>query len=578
MSAGSQSPANLSEQQKRALLEKLLKEKVASLKSYRASYGQEWFWFLDQMRSSHFTLHVVTIIEMNGRLDVQALDRTVQELVRRHELLRSYIRPVNGLATVSIQPAGTVPVPLTDLRSLAPEERKAAVERRLAEEGERPFDMEKGPLLRTELLRLDEHEHVFIYTLHHCVADDWARRVFFRELVLLYSAFSGDRPSPLVPLRAQHADFAKVQRELLQGAPLEQRLSYWTQKLKGAPQLLNLPSDRPRPPVQSGKAGTLELILPPNVYQAIDQARVSTGFTPFMIMLAAYNALLSRLSGQTDVLVGCPIANRNKSEYEGVIGFFANNIVLRTNLTGNPTFRELVGRVQRGTLEAIPHQDLPFERLLQVLHKGRAGNLAHSPVFQASFNFIKFPLGMDLPGLQLRGRTVLRNRTVYDLVLFMEQEGPEIRILVLYNADIFDPPRVRKMLDAYLSILARALEAPSTRLSEFELGEALDAPARSGFELPERTAPANLVEARDELEQQLEGILKELLLLDPLETLGVEENFFALGGHSLQVAQLMSLVREKFGVRIEPRAFFEAPTLGALAQAIRTARQAGTGR
>jgi acyl carrier protein len=566
-------PSPASDQDKRALLAKLLKEKVAKAKSYRASFGQEWFWFLDRMQSPHFVLHLITAMQLSGKLDVPVLERSVQEIVRRHEVLRASVQTESGLAMMAVATEVSVPLPLTDLRGMSAAQRDAEIERRLTDEGEIPFDIEKGPLVRAQLLRLEDEEHLLIYTLHHCVADDWSRRVFFRELCLLYQAFIAGKSSPLPALTLQHADFAKWQRQQLQGKYVEQRLAYWLPKLEGAPPLLALPSDRPRPPARSGRAGIVNFILDQALYAELNHLRGVTGATPFMVLLAGYNALLARLSGQKDILIGCPVSNRSKADYEVQLGFFANNLVLRTDASGNPTFRELLGRVQRGTLEAIPHQDLPFELLLENLPRDNTGTLSHSPVFQVSFNFIKFPLAFDTPELKIRARTVPRNHTVYDLVLFMEQEGEQVQGSLIYNADIFDRPRVQGMLDAYLRLIRTALQRPNTPLSEFDLGSATEGPAKSGLSDPGPAASSRSPLPAG-IEQELAAMWKDLLGMAPTR---LEETFFELGGHSLLVAQLLARIKESLGVTLNPMTFMQAPTIAGLAHAIRE-QQAAQGR
>ncbi|RMF36691.1 MAG: non-ribosomal peptide synthetase, partial [Chloroflexi bacterium] len=381
--------------EKRALLELLLKEEGVDLSrslilprkregnALPLSFAQQRLWFLDQLAPNTPLYNIPDAIRLRGPLDVAVLERSLNEIVRRHESLRTTFRATDGKPVQVIAPTLKLPLPLVDLSGLPKAAREAEVQRLATEEAQRPFDLSRGPLLRVTLLRLGDEEHVALLTMHHIISDGWSMRVLVQELAALYDAFSHGRPSPLPDLPIQYADFALWQREWLQGEVLEEQLAYWKQQLSGSPPVLELPTDRPRPPVQSFRGAHRPFMLPRPLSQAIKALCRREGVTPFMLLLAAFQTLLHRYTGQDDISVGTPIANRNRAEIEGLIGYFANTLVLRTDLSGDPPFRELLKRVREVALGAYAHQDLPFEMLVDALQPER--DLSHTPLFQVMF-------------------------------------------------------------------------------------------------------------------------------------------------------------------------------------------------
>ena len=362
------------------------------------SFAQQRLWFLDQMGTGG-AYNMPLALRLKGNLDREALRRAFGEIVRRHEALRTTFSSRDGEPCQVIHPADCWELPVEDLSQLAASEREEEARRRSLEEGQRPFDLSHQLPLRTMLLRLDEQEHVLLIMLHHIVSDGWSLGVLVRELTSLYTAFVEGRPSPLTELPVQYADFAKWQRDWLQGDLLEQELSYWRQQLGGC-SVLALPTDRPRPAVQT-YAGAMHLhTLPADLHQALGGLNQSTGVTLYMTLLAAFQVLLSRYTGQDDIVVGSPIANRNRQEIEGLIGFFVNSLAMRTDLSDNPTFAELLNRVRKTTLEAYAHQDLPFEKLVDELQPER--DLSQNPLFQIMFAVQNAPMEeLLLPELTL---------------------------------------------------------------------------------------------------------------------------------------------------------------------------------
>ncbi|MGH7927527.1 MAG: condensation domain-containing protein, partial [Candidatus Binatia bacterium] len=331
------------------------------------SFSQQRLWFLDQYEPNSSVYNVPGALRLRGSLDVAALERGLNEIIRRHESLRTTFSLVDGEAVQVIAPSAELSLAVVDLRD-CPEGGSEEQAQQLGNEETRlAFDLAKGPLFRSKLLRLGEDDHVLLLTMHHIVSDGWSMGVLHRELSVLYEGFSRSQPSPLPELPIQYADFALWQRQWLEGPELDRQLSYWKKQLEGAPGILNLPTDRPRPAVQSYRGARRSFELSKEVTQKLKALSQTEGVTLFMSLLAACQSLLYRYTGQEDIVVGSPIANRTRTELEGLIGLFVNTLVLRTDLSGNPSFREVLQRVCRTALEAYEHQDLPFEKLVEEL-------------------------------------------------------------------------------------------------------------------------------------------------------------------------------------------------------------------
>src|SRR6185295_15603274 len=327
----------------------------------------------------------------------------------------------------------------------------------VAEEAARPFDLARGPLMRSALLRLGDGEHVALVTLHHIVSDGWSMGVFLRELAALYSAFAAGEPSPLPGLPVQYADYGIWQRSWLQGPLLERQAAYWRQRLAGASPSLDLPTDRPRPAVQTFRPGQLAARLPAGLSRELRALSRRQGATLFMTLLAAFELLLCRHSGQEDLSVGTPIAGRNRAEIEGLIGFFLNTLVLRAELGGGLTFDELVAQVRETALGAYAHQDMPFEKLLEELQTAR--DLSRTPLFQVLFNMLNFPaVRAELPGLTLQAVPSLAAGSKFDLTLYVAEGDDRIAIDWVYNADLFDEPRIAVMAGQFEGLLRQIAE------------------------------------------------------------------------------------------------------------------------
>ncbi|HZI02763.1 MAG TPA: condensation domain-containing protein, partial [Archangium sp.] len=372
-----------------------------------------------------------------------------------------------------IVPALELPLPVVELGALPAERREAEAHRIANEETQRPFDLVSGPPLRVKLLKLADTQHVLLLTMHHIVSDGWSMGVLVRELAALYQAFSAGQPSPLAALPIQYADYAAWQRGWLRDEVLERQVRYWKEQLSGAPALLELPTDKPRPAVQTFRGAEQSLRLPGELSKAFLALCQREGVTPFMGLLAVFQAMLSRYSGQQDISVGTPIAGRTHADTEGLIGFFVNTLVLRTRLEGNPSFRELLGRVRQSTLGAYAHQDIPFEKLVEELKPQR--NLSHPPLFQVMFAFQNAPLpalsGAEgaRPSLQMRPLEVEGQTAKFALTLSMSETPEGLIGSLQYNTDLFEAGTAARMLE-HLQVLLRAVtEQPGRPLATLSL-------------------------------------------------------------------------------------------------------------
>jgi amino acid adenylation domain-containing protein len=433
------------------------------------SFAQQRLWLLQQLEPGSATYNMPVAVEMSGRLRRAALAAALAEVVRRHESLRTTftVAESDGAPLQRIAPVARVALPLADLAALPASSAAAEAERLAQEQADLGFDLEQGPLLRTLLVRLEAERHQFLVTLHHIVSDGWSIGVLIQELGVLYAAFLEGRTAPLPELPIQYADFAVWQREQLadkQAAELE----YWESRLGGEVATVELPTDRPRPAIQTFRGGRRQLTLSPDLSARLKSFGRGKGATLFMTLLAATQALLSRHSGELDVPVGAPLAGRQHGATEGLIGCFLNTLVLRTDLAGGPSFRELLARVRTVTLEAYAHQDVPFEAVLARLRLDR--DLSRSPLFQVLFNLLNLPArDLALPGLDLRVLTPAEVPSKLDMTFYVAEADARILFNLVYNADLFDEARMADVLAQLEGLLAQAVERPDTPVEHLSL-------------------------------------------------------------------------------------------------------------
>jgi amino acid adenylation domain-containing protein/non-ribosomal peptide synthase protein (TIGR01720 family)/FkbM family methyltransferase len=432
------------------------------------SFAQQRLWFLDQLIPNNPFYNLPSAVRLVGPLDTDALNRTVNEVVRRHEVLRTTFDTVEGQAVQNIHPSLELKVPVADLSSLSEGAREEELHRLATADARRLFDLKQGPLLRASLLRLDENVHAVLVAMHHIVSDGWSQGVLIRELALLYSAFSAGKPSPLPELPVQYADFAFWQRNWLTGDVLEEQLSYWREQLSEVA-AIRLPTDRPRPAMPSFRGARHVFFVSDRVASAVKELSGAEGATLFMTLLGAFQVLLSRYCGQEDVAVGSPIAGRNRSETEGLIGFFVNSLVLRTDLSGDPTFREVTGRAREVALAAYAHQDLPFEKLVDELQPTR--DLSRDPLFQVMFALQNAPMpAVGVPsGLTLEPVHVETGTAKFDLTLAMWEWTTELRGFLEYSTDLLDGATVARMAEHLTTLLEAIARSPDAHLSELPM-------------------------------------------------------------------------------------------------------------
>ncbi len=456
------------------------------IKGVPLSFTQERLWFLDQLTPGTAVYNLPAAMRLRGVLNRAALEASLDEIVRRHEVLRTCFVAVEGKPVQLIAPSAKLVVTVIDLSPMAEAGRAEEVRRLASEEARRPFNLAQGPLVRATLLRLSDQEHVLLLTLHHIVSDAWSRGVFNHELTALYEAFAAGRPSPLPGLPVQYADYVVWQREWLRGAVLERQLQYWRPQLAGVP-VLELPFDHPRPAVQTYRGAHAAFRLPKQLSAQLTALSRREGVTLYMTLLAAFQTLLARYTGQDDIAVGSPIAGRNRAEFEGLIGFFVNTLVMRSDLSGDPTFRELLGRVREVALGAYAHQELPFERLVEKLAPVRS--LSHSPLFQVMFVLQNAPKQtLELSAVSLEPLEVDSGTAKFDLTLFMS-EGPDgLSGQLEYNTDLFEAGTIRRMLGRWEVLLEGIAADPSRHLSELSLLPEADYPWACLHELFERQA------------------------------------------------------------------------------------------
>ncbi len=445
-------------------------EPTARDASLPLSFAQQRLWFLDQLDPGQVSYNIPLAVRLTGGLDISALEKSLNRIVDRHAVLRTSFTAERGLPVQVIAPAREMRLLGIDRcgASISPEGMDAEIERLLAEEARKPFDLASGPVLRASLVKTGNDEHILLLTFHHIAADGWSLGVFTRELAACYQAFvSGDEPR-LPDLPVQYADYAAWQRQWLSGETLERQKAYWLQQLAHLPDLLDLPTDRPRPAVQTANGSIYSFSLPSELSNAVKKTVKEQNVTLFMLFLAAFQSLLARCTGQTDIPVGVPIANRPRAELEPLIGFFVNTLVFRTDLSGDPTFEELLGRVREVSLGAYAHPDLPFELLVEALQPQR--NLAVSPLFQVMFTMDP-PRGepVRLPGLTLDLLPIQTGVSVFDLTLSMADAGDSLSGYIEYNTDLFDRSTIEALVSHYQTLLEGIAADPGLPLSRLPL-------------------------------------------------------------------------------------------------------------
>ena len=414
------------------------------------SFAQQRLWFMDQLVPGNPFYNIPATLPLKFVLDVGVLRRCLNEIVRRHESLRTTFAVLDDEPMQVVAPELTLALPLHDLRPLAPALREPEGLRIATAEARTPFDLAKGPLVRARLLQLDTNDYRLLLTLHHIVADGWSMGVFFHELGVLYAQFAAGQPSPLVPLPVQYADFALWQRGWLRGDVLEQQLAYWQRQLSGIP-LLALPMDRPRPPMPTFRGAYYPLEFPPALTQTLKRLAGAHEATLFMLLLAGFQTLLHRYTGQDDIAVGCPIANRNRTEIEGLIGFFVNSLVIRTRFDDNPTFSALLARVRETAVAAYANQDVPFEMVVERIEPNR--DLSRNPLFQVIFQVLNAARAGAANGTGASATSIQSGTSKFDLNVTLWEAGERLAGGIEFNTDVFETATMARLAGHYTTLL-----------------------------------------------------------------------------------------------------------------------------
>ncbi|MBJ6765971.1 amino acid adenylation domain-containing protein, partial [Myxococcaceae bacterium JPH2] len=465
MGNGTEKKPTLTREEKLALLARRLEKKPRP--ALPLTFSQQRMWFLEQLAPGLPAYNLPLVVELSGALDVAALERAFQEVVRRHDALRTRFGEASGAPVQLVEPQWTLVLEREDLTHLGPEARDAEVVRSIERAMRTPFRLETGPLIRAALLRLSPERHVLRVVMHHIISDGWSMGVLTHELVALYGAFTRGQPSPLPELPLQYPDYAVWQRGRLRGEALDAHLEFWRRRLAGAPHALELPTDRPRR-AATGAAGQRKALLSVRLTERLESLAREEGATLFMAMLAGLQALLSRYSGQRDVLLGAPYANRDRVETEGLIGLFFEPLVLRGDLSDRPHFRELLRRARLGTVEAFAHPHVPFEPLLKAL--GVERDLTRAPLFQVLFGQLDaLPSTRAVPGLGVRTLDADATSTELDLTLMMARGPTGILLSATYNADLYDSATVDAMLAHLEVLLESAVSTPARAVERLPL-------------------------------------------------------------------------------------------------------------
>jgi NRPS condensation-like uncharacterized protein len=427
------------------------------------SFAQQRLWFLHQLEPDSNAYAIAGAVHLQGLLHIAALERSLNEIIRRHEILRTLFREYDKQITQNIIPAVLITLPCIDLQRCSASEQTIEVQRLFSAEAEYPFDLQHVPLIRGRLLHLGKQEYTLLLTVHHIAFDGWSLGIFLRELASLYEAFSQDKPSPLPELPIQYADYAQWQHRWLRGERLEQLIDYWRTFLAGTPTSLTLPTDRPHSPGDNSAGATYTFSLLDLPAEGLHRLAQQEGVTLFMLLLAAFQVMLYRWSGQEDFVVGTDIANRTQANTEGLIGFFVNLLALRARVSGNLSFQSYLQQVREHVLAAYVHQALPFEKLIETLHIPRTENQV--PLVQVLFVLQNTPeTRLELPDLTLEVNAVPIAQAKFDLAVFLEEQTQGLTGTITYRTALFEEKTIQRLVGWFATLLAGIIEHPQTSI------------------------------------------------------------------------------------------------------------------
>lgn len=535
------------------------------------SLAQQRYWILDQLEPGNTSLNMPLALRLTGRLDTAALQQTLNEIVSRHEVLRTTLSKNNGKPVQVIAAKQILPLEVIDLSDRLDKENES--NRLMVEEAHHKFNLLRGPLFKTKLIRLETEDHILLLTLHHIICDGWSNGVLVREIGEIYDAFSQGLPSPLYELPIQYADFAAWQQDWLSSDGFEDQLAYWKQHLGKELRPLEIPTDFPRNK-NRGSFGALEsLLLSRPLTRAIKTLGQREDVTPFMIFLSAFKVLLHRYSGQDEIIIGSPTANRLQSETEGLIGAFANTLLLKSDISGEPTFKELLHRIKNVSLGAFSNQTLPFEKLIETIRPAANGRKG-GQLFQVLFIFqTAFMQPVELNKLSIKPMRSVSPGSIFELSLGVVERSEGTRLQLEYNTDLFTAGTVKIMLDDLRSILQSAVLDTDRKLSDLlEWTTPLRSQVTKGSDNLPASIPAQTSAAvpgvvnHKRIEETLIKIWQDVLHID---SISVNDDFFEIGGHSLLAAQLFDEIAKQLKVNLPLATLFTATTIEQLAELIR---------
>src|SRR5579859_1257190 len=544
---------------------------------YPASLAQRRLWFLNELQAPTAAYSVHVGLWLYGPLNVTLLQDSLQEIVSRHESLRTSLVLIGGDLVQRVASTYSVTLPVTDFADF-PEPYPPAYEF-AKREVETPFDLGKGPLFRAKLLRIAREEHVLLCTMHHTITDAWSMQIFTKELATVYEALSSGKTAALPELTIQYGDFSEWQGRLLESEIAQKQLLYWKDALAGAPAVLELPQDNPRPAEQTLQGASQTYGVPSEVMAEVLSLARQYKVTPFMFLLAAFKVLLYRYSGQADVLVGVPVAGRSRVETEALIGFFVETLVLRDDLSGNPRFVDLLAQVRETTVGALANPDIPFEKVVEALTPER--NLSCNPIFQVMFSVIKSAIRSHAFGNVVAFPYVVNSNTsILDLcATFIEDSDRKWWLQIDFNTSLFKVERIARMFEDYVELLQQITVDLDVHIDTValtgasQLASTAGKPRRKGQGGLKRrrqtSSPARAEEhppAADAEQTLLVGIWKDVL---GVQEIGIHDNFFDVGGHSLLAAHLTAQIQNATGRTIPVSSIFRAPTIATLANLLR---------
>lgn len=518
------------------------------------SFGQERLWFVEQLQPGGALHNLRAVFRLKGVLDVAALKKSLQEIVRRHEILRTTFSAVEGQPAQVISKYVHLHLSVSDIGELPGQQQETQVRRLATREAQQPFDLAQGPLLRVKLLRLAKEEHILLRTVHHIVFDRWSDSVFMRELAALYGFFSAKKPLSLPDPPIQYADFAQFQRQWLQGEVLRSQFSYWNKQLNGTPPLcvLQLPTDYAPLGVPTYKGASRFLTLPGNLTRALKDLSRQEGLSLFVILLAAFKTLLYQYSGQEDIVICSPVAGRNRVETKKLIGYFNNIVPMRTWLGENPDFRELANRVAKVASEAHQHQDLPLQQLADSM------NIPGIILSRTTFALQNVPSQpLKLENIDVEPLDIEEGIANFDLFLSMKIKAGELMGVLRYKTELFKDATITRMLENFQSLLKKIVAHPELRLGE--LPRFMDA---KSDQVPDKFMETDFVAPQKEIEQIIAGVWQEVLGVD---NLGIHTNFSDTGGRSLAMVRICSKLQAILDREILITELFKYPTISAMA-------------